>query len=272
MLRNVSGTWIRQYLFPSVGFDELAGAFRERGDVLTASLDQSSQLGDRLNMFLSNLTNALDQLRAQEPPSCRPPVLRRQLAECLAIFELLRQKEPSLAAMKAQCQEQLVQARSEQAMAEMQQRLAELDHHWMELRSGAEFRQKMLEALLPVAKHFWLQLDTAQQAIGQCRQQCDLFGTTTALESGNQNMEQQLQQRHAQMQHLQSVMGECAGAVQQAHLQGMDFCGRLVNAEEEQNFVQQHLAALQAQWDAFLVHHAQLSGSLNAAMDQVILD
>jgi hypothetical protein len=89
----------------------LAAAFRERGDVLTSSLEQSSQLGDRLNMFLTNLASALDQLRAQEPASSRPPVLRRQLAEIGAIFELLRLREPTHGAMKAQAQEAIAKAR-----------------------------------------------------------------------------------------------------------------------------------------------------------------
>jgi hypothetical protein len=44
--------------------------------------------------------------------------------------------------------------------------------------------------------------------------------------------------------------------------------GAQLNAEEE-HFVQQHLAALQAQWDALLAHHGNLSTSLTSTMDQV---
>src|SRR5688500_2446321 len=131
-------------------FDELASAFRERGDALTASLEQSSQLGDRLNMFLANLATALDQLRAQEPPSCRPPVLRRQMAEMDAISALLRQKEPSYVATRAQAQEAMQQANASgrpPPMAELPQRLEELEHRWLELNSGAQFRRQQLEVI-----------------------------------------------------------------------------------------------------------------------------
>lgn len=34
--------------------------------------------------------------------------------------------------------------------------------------------------------------------------------------------------------------------------------------------MQQHLAMLQSQWETLLAQHAQLSGNLNLAMDQVI--
>jgi len=78
----------------------------------------------------------------------------------------------------------------------------------------------------------------------------------------------QLQQRQNQLQSLQNGISECSQGVQQAHLGGLELCNELLGAEEEQSFVQQHLAALQAQWDAFLAHFTQMSSSLSLAVNQ----
>jgi hypothetical protein len=79
----------------------------------------------------------------------------------------------------------------------------------------------------------------------------------------------QLQQRQNQLLSLQNGISECSQGVQQAHFNGIELCNELIGAEEEQSFVQQHLAALQAQWDAFLAHFTQISSSLSLAVNQV---
>lgn len=122
----------------SSGFDELSTAFRERGDALSGSIEQCSQLADRLNVFLANLSNALDQLRAQEHASCRPVVLQRQIAETSTIFGLLQQKEQSFRSMKEQAQEVLAQTGPNQqaTVADIAQRLDELDQRWLEVNGS----------------------------------------------------------------------------------------------------------------------------------------
>uniref|UniRef100_A0A915MYH2 Uncharacterized protein n=1 Tax=Meloidogyne javanica TaxID=6303 RepID=A0A915MYH2_MELJA len=255
-------------------FEELVHAFQERGDVLTSSLEHSAHLGDRLNMLLSNLSAALEQLHSQEPPSSRPPIIRRQLAEMSAMFDLLHQREPSFLAMKTQCSEQIELAKQQNlnsgqepsTLAEMhQQRLAELDTRWTELKQAAEGRRLQLETILPLAERFWIQLDLAQQSVVQIRQHTDQFGMSAAAEDLFDSPVKQLQQRQNQLQSLQNGISECSQGVQQAHLGGLELCNELLGAEEEQSFVQQHLAALQAQWDAFLAHFTQMSSSLSLA-------
>lgn len=123
------------------GFDELSTAFHERGEALSSSIEQCSQLTDRLNLFLSNLSNALDQLRAQDPASCRPPILRRQIADNGAIVDLLLQKEQTFRTLKEQAQEALAQKEQQQqgtTVVEMGQRLEELDQRWMEVSGGRD--------------------------------------------------------------------------------------------------------------------------------------
>uniref|UniRef100_A0A915N437 GAR domain-containing protein n=1 Tax=Meloidogyne javanica TaxID=6303 RepID=A0A915N437_MELJA len=258
-------------------FEELVHAFQERGDVLTSSLEHSAHLGDRLNMLLSNLSAALEQLHSQEPPSSRPPIIRRQLAEMSAMFDLLHQREPSFLAMKTQCSEQIELAKQQNlnygqepsTLAEMhQQRLAELDTRWTELKQAAEGRRLQLETILPLAERFWIQLDLAQQSVVQIRQHTDQFGMSAAAEDLFDSPVKQLQQRQNQLQSLQNGISECSQGVQQAHLGGLELCNELLGAEEEQSFVQQHLAALQAQWDAFLAHFTQMSSSLSLAVNQ----
>nr|CAD2200604.1 unnamed protein product [Meloidogyne enterolobii] len=258
-------------------FEELVHAFHERGDVLTSSLEHSAHLGDRLNMLLSNLSAALEQLHSQEPPSSRPPIIRRQLAEMSAMFDLLHQREPSFLAMKTQCSEQIELAKQQNlnsgqepsTLAEMhQQRLAELDTRWTELKQAAEGRRLQLETILPLAERFWIQLDLAQQSVVQIRQHTDQFGMSAAAEDLFDSPVKQLQQRQNQLQSLQNGISECSQGVQQAHLGGLELCNELLGAEEEQSFVQQHLAALQAQWDAFLAHFTQMSSSLSLAVNQ----
>ncbi|KAL3114470.1 hypothetical protein niasHT_019974 [Heterodera trifolii] len=260
-------------------FDDLVTAFRERGDALSTSIEQCSQLTDRLNIFLTNLSNALDQLRAQEAPSCRPAVLRRQIDENGAIFDLLRQKEDHFRAMKAQAQDVLTRAgpNQQQMVADMAQRLEEMDQRWLELHSGAEYRRSHLEALLPITEHFWAQLDKVQQHIGTVRQRADTFGAGAAPAGDEQqaaddqedHLEEQLQQRQNELQALQNAIEECAVDMQQVTTDGLELCARM-DAEEERSFVQQHLAMLQAQWDTLLAQYTQISGNLSTTMDQAL--
>lgn len=93
-------------------FTELANAFKERGDALNSTIEQSSQFSDRLNVFLANLDGAAAQLRQAEPPSARPPVLNRQLVDNAQVMELLKQKEAAFRAMKESAQEVLMQSRA----------------------------------------------------------------------------------------------------------------------------------------------------------------
>ncbi|KAI3410026.1 hypothetical protein GPALN_006390 [Globodera pallida] len=254
-------------------FDDLANAFRERGDALSSSIEQCSQLTDRLNIFLSNLSNALDQLRAQESASCRPPVLRRQIAENGAIFDLLRQKEQHFCAMKAQAQEVLARAGPNQQpmVADMSQRLEEMDQRWLELHSGAEYRRTHLEALLPVTEHFWAQLEAVQQSIATVRQRADAFGAEggTGEAADHDDLEEQLQQRQQELQAVQNVIEHCAVDVQQVIAEGIDLSAKL-DAEEERSFVQQHLTMLQTQWDTLLGQYTQISGNLSTTMEQAL--
>lgn len=92
-------------------FNDLANAFKERGDALATTIEQSSQFSDRLNVFLSNLEGAVQQIRNSEPASARPSVLRRQLADNQAILEALTKKEEAFSAMKSNAHEFLIQAK-----------------------------------------------------------------------------------------------------------------------------------------------------------------
>lgn len=92
-------------------FNDLANAFNERGDALAATIEKSSQFSDRLNVFLSNLEGAVQQVRNSEPASARPSVLKRQLVDNQAILEALIRKEESFSAMKLNAQEFLIQAK-----------------------------------------------------------------------------------------------------------------------------------------------------------------
>lgn len=89
-------------------------------------------------------------------------------------------------------------------------------------------------------------------------------------ENISDNPVNQLQQRQNLLLSFQNGISECSQGVQQAHFGGNELCNELLGAEEEQSFVQQHLAALQAQWDAFLAHFTQISSSLSLAVNQVI--
>lgn len=92
-------------------FNELSTAFRERGDALASTIEQSSEFSDRLNLFLANLQGALNQIRHSEPASARLPILQQQLADNLKILELIKQKADSFKSMKSNAQEMLLQAK-----------------------------------------------------------------------------------------------------------------------------------------------------------------
>lgn len=86
-------------------FNDLTKAFNERGEALSSLIEHSSQLGDRLSVFMNNLEMALGQLKSQEMASCRPPILRKQLAEADSIAQSTLQKEPIFLQLKQNAQE-----------------------------------------------------------------------------------------------------------------------------------------------------------------------
>lgn len=97
-------------------FQQLTAAFRERGEALNATIEQSSQFSDRLDVFLSNLEGAASQIRNSDPASCRSQLLKRQLDDNTSILDLLRAKEGAFNRMKENAQEVMVQGRSDEGV------------------------------------------------------------------------------------------------------------------------------------------------------------
>ena len=132
---------------------------------------------------------------------------------------------------------------------------------WVKLATTADARKRILNVILDSAERFWLQFQNSQSSISALRQQ---YGSIFASTQQSFDVIQQ---------HIKTI-GEdhiplCLSSFEQTQI----FLGRLyelINCEEERQFLQQHMALLESQWNTFLYEFSGLKSRLLEASEKVL--
>jgi dystonin len=162
-------------------FKQQEEEFRERGRILDATIEQSSQFTDRLDSFLSNLESATNKLRNPEPVSARPPLLKRQIDDNSEILGLLQQKEGHYQAMKEDARTLLAQTQPGDPTAEeVRSKILALEGLWSEIHDGLNRRSSFLQDTLAKAERFWSELENCQRAVDGLKRNLDTIQLTSA--------------------------------------------------------------------------------------------
>lgn len=263
-------------------FNDLSTAFRERGDALASTIEQSSEFSDRLNIFLANLQGALNQIRHSEPASARLPILKQQIADNLEILELVKHKEDSFKAMKSNAQEVLLQAKGNEPAVrglnlnkyflfkkivfnlEISQNIDVLDDLWLELNSNSAARHNFLTETLNRAKLFWAEYEKCQNAIHLLSQNFD----SVQLEISQLELDQAStgQQKLATLNN--QFNSSALSSIESMRTAGSLLC-ELLN-DDERTYVEQHLIIFDSNWNAFLQLFLQMSANLSSNLDKVV--
>jgi ABC-type transporter Mla subunit MlaD len=94
-------------------YDAIRDSIRARGMALDASIQESSQFSDKLDLILANLEGAAGQVRNPEPIAAHPDRIRDQIADNANLIDELEQRTAALQDVKDSAADIVAKARED---------------------------------------------------------------------------------------------------------------------------------------------------------------
>lgn len=135
-----------------------------------------------------------------------------------------------------------------------------LNDLWLEINSGTMARDQTLKDALVKAELFWSEFEHSQQAITGLRHNISTIHASAADPQRLGENQRNLEALQVDIDGVATRMNGLRAACQQLES---------VVADEERAFVHQHLAGIDAEWEAVLRGFAQLSGRTTDTLGKV---